>query len=85
MVDDVSITMGDAAQLEIRGVPFAAVEPYSSNNNGLAGLVSRIEAVDVVPMTYPEQRFLRVQSRCSPSTVWLEVGARAAYNEQRLP
>ena len=52
MVDDVAVRMGHAAQFEVRGVALAAVEPDTGNHYRLAGFVSRIEAVDVIPMTY---------------------------------
>ena len=54
MVDDVAVRMGDSAQFEIRGVALGAVESDTSDDDGLAGLVSRVEAVDVIPMTYSQ-------------------------------
>ena len=84
MVDDVSIRMCDASQLEIWGVALGAVEPDTSDHDGLAGLVSRIEAVDVVPVAYLSKGSLPACSRVALLPLFgLEVGARAGYQDCR--
>ena len=79
---DVAVAMRNAPELAVRRV--TAVERDAGDYDGLPSLRPRREAVDVVAVADPEQGFsTRVQSCCSSSTVWLQVGARASYEDGR--